>query len=162
MSEPTRALPPLPEPRLTDEQLHALVVKHTSSDPVMMASGDYCIERAELRALLGEFGEVCAREATERERERAAKLCEDEAVDADETQQEGDFAYNRAVRDCAEAIRKGSGASAGDAAAEPVTIREAFDLMADAHMGVFGMKNSPARACVWDALEAALQANVAR
>jgi hypothetical protein len=45
---------------------------------------------------------------------------------------------------------------------ETPPIREAFDLMADAYMGVFGMKNSPCRERVWAAMYAELANNLKR
>jgi hypothetical protein len=39
-----------------------------------------------------------------------------------------------------------------------LTLRECFDWMADAHMGVLGMKNSPVRETAWKKLHEYLSA----
>lgn len=44
----------------------------------------------------------------------------------------------------------------------PPPLRECFDWMADAHMHIFGMKNSPLREGAWTALQAYLSERHAR
>lgn len=60
-----------------------------------------------LGKIVFEVWQAATAQATAIERERCAKVCEDEKLTEDDLQCETDQAYQMAVRHCAEAIRKG-------------------------------------------------------
>lgn len=81
----------------------ALVAAGHENVPVVVASSPYKDANEEWRLIGWEHGrKVGGREVWE----EAVKLAEDEMVDADDTKQESDYAYNSACRDIGNACRQ--------------------------------------------------------